>query len=77
MARRFECCGPHPARSINLARRLLSADEYDTESHTLLVRALFAAGERREAEQAYSAWKASFDELGLGVPAFSEVVSDA
>lgn len=67
----------NPARSINLARRLLSADEYDTESHTLLVRALFAAGERREAERAHSAWKASFDELGLGVPAFSEVVSDA
>lgn len=62
-----------PTRSIDLARRLVAADGYDGEAHILLVRALVAAGEQREAERAHAAWQASFDELGLPVPDLSDI----
>lgn len=63
-----------PMRSATLARRLVESDEYDEDAHRLLIEALVAAGEVREAERAHASWHSAFAELGISVPGLREVL---
>lgn len=60
----------NPARAVDVAHKLVAADTYDGEARRTLVRALVAAGERREAERAHADWERVFTEMGFDTPPF-------
>ena len=62
-------------RATGLAHRLIASDQFDGDARELLVRALLAAGHRREAEHARNAWVVTFAELGVDVPPLSTFAS--
>lgn len=61
------------AAASGLARRLIESDRYDDEAHRLLVTALVAAGEGRQARRAHEAWREALGELGAPVPRFEQI----
>ena len=63
------------ASAIALARNLVATDHYEESGHRLLVQALAASGDERNARIAHQAWDASMEELGLDVDPYEVVVS--
>jgi len=53
-----------------LGRRLIEVDPYDEQAHRIVVDALVAAGERREADRAHTRFVAAMAELGVVVEPF-------
>ena len=56
-----------------LARRLIESDQYDDEAHRLLVTALVAAGEDRQARRAHEVWRKALADIDVPVPRFEQV----
>ncbi len=56
--------------AADVARRLVTADRYDSASHELLVNSLLAAGETGEAQRAHQAWTESMAEIDIKVRPF-------
>lgn len=59
--------GDHP-RAVSTARRLVEVDAFDDDAHRILVEALVAAGELREAERAHETWTTTMAEIDIAVP---------
>ena len=62
-----------PDRAVELGRRLLDVDRYDESAHQLVVTALLAGGETREAKRAHLAWANAMQELGVEIVPFSRL----
>ncbi len=69
LAHRYVDAGRH-ALAAEVARRLLVADKFDEEAHSLLVESLLAAGESGEAKRAHEVWAAAMAELGIEIEPF-------
>ncbi|MGI9665719.1 MAG: alpha/beta fold hydrolase [Acidimicrobiia bacterium] len=58
-------------QAVSLARRHIGVDRFDETGHRLLVRALLAGGQMREAERAHERWADSIAEIGGEVPSLT------
>ena len=58
--------------AIELARRVVDADRYDTHAHELLIELLVQAGHASHARAAHEAWAAAMDELDIPTPPFRD-----
>lgn len=60
--------------AADIGRRLINVDPYEESGHRLVVEALAAAGDERNARAAHDAWGVVMAELGLTVASYDEVV---